>query len=295
MIRDPRSHQLVENFGDQWLTLRNLQNVNPDPKQFPDFNDQLRAAMLKETELFFEGVMREDRPVLDFLDANYTYLNERLAKHYGIDWVKGDQFRRVVLKDGNRGGVLTQASILTVTSNPTRTSPVKRGKWVLEQMLGTPPPPPPPNVPELKADGMLTGTLRQKMEQHRKDPNCATCHAKMDPLGFGLENFDAVGAWRTKDGNAPVDSSGVLPDGRKFNGPKGLKVILSKQKDLFAHNLAEKMLTYAVGRGLEYYDKCAVDEIERKVAKNNYRFSTLVTEIVESDPFLKRRGEGEEK
>jgi hypothetical protein len=294
MLRDPKARALVENFGDQWLTLRNLQNVNPDPSRFPDFNNDLRAAMLKETELFFESIVKEDRSVLDFLDGKYTFLNERLAKHYGIDWVKGDHFRRVVLTGDQRAGILTQASILTVTSNPTRTSPVKRGKWVLEQILGTPPPPPPPNVPELKEgkDAMLTGTLRQRMEQHRKDPGCASCHSRMDPIGFGLENFDGVGAWRTKEGDLPLDASGTLPDGKSFQGPLQLITILKEQKQQFVRSLTEKMLTYALGRGVEHYDRCNLDRMASVAATKGYRFSALVTEIVKSEPFRMRRGDG---
>ena len=225
-------------------------HVNPDTRQFPGFDDALRAAMLEETELFFEAIMREDRSVLDFLDADYTFVNERLAQHYGIPGVKGDEFRRVTLDDGRRGGLLTQASILTVTSNPTRTSPVKRGKWILEQILGTPPPPPPPDVPELKDDKdvELTGTLRQRMEQHRANPSCASCHARMDPLGFGFENFDAIGAWRDKDGELPDRRLGhAAVAARSFKGPKELKAILKTRDKEFSRCLPEKMLTYALG------------------------------------------------
>lgn len=291
MLRDSKAHALVENFGDQWLTLRNLRNVNPDPKRFPNWSEQLRADMLKETEMYFENVMREDRSVLEFLNSNYTFLNERMAKHYGIAGVTGEDFRKVELTGDQRGGVLTQASILTITSNPTRTSPVKRGKWILDQVLGTPPPPPPPNVPELKADTMLTGTLRQKMEQHRVNPSCASCHARMDPLGFGLENFDAVGAWRTEDGGAAVDASGVLPDGKSFQTPAQLKTILLSQKGQFTRNLAEQLTTFALGRGLEYYDKCAVNKIASAAAGKGYRMSAIILGIVGSEPFQMRRGE----
>jgi mono/diheme cytochrome c family protein len=293
MLKDPKSAALVENFGGQWLTLRTLQNVSPDPAQFPGFNNQLRADMLKETEMFFTAVMREDRPVTDFLNGDFTFLNERLAKHYGTPGITGDNFRRVQLTGDQRRGVLTQASILTLTSNPTRTSPVKRGKWVLEQMLGTPPPPPPPNVPELKVEpgAMLTGTLRQKMEQHRTDPGCASCHQKMDPIGFGLENFDAVGAWRTKEGGAEIDSSGELIGSGKFNGPTQLVGILMKKQDTFCHNFASQMMTFALGRGLEYYDRCEVDTLSKRVAKDGNKFSSFVTEIVTSSPFRMRRGD----
>ncbi|SIO07419.1 Planctomycete cytochrome C [Singulisphaera sp. GP187] len=295
MLLDPKAKALVENFADQWLQIRNLKTVNPDPKQFPKFDEPLRAAMLKETELFFEAVMREDRSVLDFLDADYTFLNERLAAHYGINGVKGNEFRRVSLSEGTqRGGLLTQASILTVTSNPTRTSPVKRGKWILEQILGTPPPPPPPDVPELKEDPstVLTGSLRQRMEQHRANPSCASCHARMDPLGFAFENFDAIGAWRDKDGAFPVDSSGSLPSGQSFQGPEGLKAILKTREKNFTRCLAEKMLTFAIGRGIEDPDKCAIDKIVDTTGSDQSKFSRLVLEIVKSDPFQKRKNRG---
>jgi hypothetical protein len=292
MLKDPKAKALVENFAVQWLQLRNLQTVTPDPKLFPQFDDKLRAAMLKETELFFEAVMREDRNILDLIDADFTYVNERLARHYGIDGVYGDEFRRVSLAGKPRGGLLTQASILTVTSNPTRTSPVKRGKWVLEQILGTPPPPPPPNVPELATDekAQLTGSLRQRMEQHRINPNCAVCHTNMDALGFAFENFDAVGAFRTNDGAFPIDPSGTLPDGKSFQGPAELKTMLKGKKELFSRCLTEKMLTYALGRGVESYDRPAVEAILAALARNDYRFSRLVLEIVQSEPFRLRRG-----
>lgn len=294
MLKHPKAAALADNFAEQWLTLRMLSSCAPNPGQFPTFNDKLKAAMLTETKMFFSSVVREDRSVLEFIDARYTFLNEPLAKHYGIEGITGDNFRKVTLASNDRGGLLTQASILTVTSNPTRTSPVKRGKWVLEQMLGTPPPPPPPNVPELEK-GQLTGTLRQRMEQHRKNPACASCHARMDPLGFGLENFDAVGAWRTKDADAAIDSSGVLPNGKKFAGAAQLKTILMEKKGQFTKNLAEKLLTYAIGRGLTHTDKCQVDAVVNSVEKQGYRFSALVSAVVQSDPFRKRRGDGESK
>lgn len=295
MLKDPKARALVENFAGQWLEIRRLKSMTPDPKLFPKFNEELRQAMLKETELFFASVMNDDRSVLDLVDADYTFLNEPLARHYGILGVTGPEFRRVKLEDPDRGGLLTQASVLTVTSNPTRTSPVKRGKWILEELLNSPPPPPPPNVPELKEGGKaLTGTLRERMVQHRANPSCASCHERMDSLGFGLENFDAVGAWRDRDGAYPIDASGTLPDGSSFKRPSELKQILKRRKDDFARCLTEKMLTYALGRGLEYYDKCAVDEIAAKLAKNDYKFSTLILEIVGSDPFQLRRGKGPE-
>ncbi len=297
MLADPKANTLVESFAMQWLQLQPLKNAQPDGKLFPQFNDRLRAAMFQETKLFLGEIVREDCSVLDILDADYTYVNADLARLYGLkDAVRGgrrpEDFVRVALAGTNRGGVLTQASVLTVTSNPTRTSPVKRGRWVLEQLLGTPPPPPPPNVPELEEAGkkMTALTLRARMEEHRKNPACANCHAKMDPLGFGLENFDAVGAFRAKDGDAAIDPSGELPGGVKFAGPVELKKILLTKKDLFARCLAEKLLTYGVGRGLEYYDKRALDKITAGLARQEYKFSALVTEVVQSDPFRMRRG-----
>jgi len=294
MLSDPKANALVENFAGQWLQLRNLDLVMPDAKLFPDFDDDLRKAMRKETEMFFGYILREDRNILEFIDANYTFANERLARFYGVRGPSGDEFQRVSLKGSRRGGLLTQASILTITSNPTRTSPVKRGKWVLENILGTPPPPPPPNVPELKEgkESVLSETLRQRMEQHRANPNCASCHARMDPIGFGLENYDAIGAWRAKDGEFPIDASGKLVSGESFKGSAEFKRILLKQKrDEFVHCLTEKMLTYALGRGLEYYDQCAVDQITKCLAKNRYQFSSLVMEVIKSAPFQTRRGE----
>lgn len=297
MLRSPKASALTVDFADQWLQLRTLANANPDPGRFPEFDKDLRAAMKAETESFFEGVVREDRSVLEFLDAPYTYLNERLARHYGIPGVTGAELRRVSLPDGRRGGLVTQAAILTVTSNPTRTSPVKRGRWVLEQLLGAPIPPPPPGLPPLKDDqgGPLKGTLRERMEQHRKDPACASCHSRMDPIGFGLENFDAVGAWRERDGDSPVDSSGVLPDGSRFTGPAELKRVLASRKKQFVRCLAEKLLTYSLGRGLTDSDRCSVDDIVHYVTAHGYRFSALVVAVVRSDPFRMRGPEGGRK
>ncbi|MBA4187139.1 MAG: hypothetical protein C0467_03890 [Planctomycetaceae bacterium] len=314
MLRDPKAKALTEHFVMQWLQLQPLRNARPDPTKFPAFNEQLRVAMTKETKLFFEEIVREDRSILNIIDADFTYLNAPLARHYGITDTAGnyvgqdaktkkpggqpirdENFVRVNLAGSGRGGVLTQSSVLTVTSNPGRTSPVKRGRWVLEQLLGTPPPPPPPNVPELEKDGkpVSAGTLRQQMEAHRKNPACANCHAKMDGLGFGLENFDAVGAFRTKDGELPIDSSGELPGKVKFNGPTELKQILLGKKDLFAKCLTEKLMTYALGRGLEYYDRRAIDQITAALAKNDYKLSALVTELVKSEPFRCRRGKNQ--
>jgi hypothetical protein len=237
--------------------------------------------------------MREDRSVLDFLSSDYTFLNERLAQHYGVPDVKGPKFRKVTLKNKERGGLITQASVLTVTSNASRTSPVKRGQWVLQEILGESPPPAPPDVPVLSEDkkAVLSGTLRQRMEQHRADPSCAICHSRLDPPGFGLENYDAVGAWRAKEGKFPIDASGKLPTGESFNGGAELKEILYKtRKTEFVHCLSEKMLTYALGRGVEDYDACTVDAIVKSVTSDQYRFSRMVLEIVKSDPFRKRKG-----
>ena len=309
MLADARASELVKNFALQWLQVQRLERLAPDPQLFPTFNDQLRSAMLKETELFFSAVMRDDRSILELLDANYTFLNGPLAQHYGIvdtngnlagqpaaqpggKPIGGEQFERVTLQGRERGGLLTQASVLTVTSNPTRTSPVKRGRWVLEQILGEPPPPPPPNVPELPTDekAIATGSLKQRMEVHRQNASCANCHAKMDPIGFALENFDAVGKFRTKDGTFDVDPSGEFADGTKFSGPGDLKAILLQKKELFARCLVEKMLTYALGRGLEYYDRPTTEQIVAKLAAGEYKFAVLVTEIVKSEPFRLRRG-----
>ena len=294
MLKNPKSRALVENFASQWLNLRILDGVSPDPKKYPQFNDKLRADMRRETELLFDAVMREDRNILDFLDADFTFLNERLAEHYGISGIQGEQFRKVALTDGRRAGVLTHASILTLTSETMRTSPVKRGKWILENILGTPPPPPPPNVPQLEetAKSLKNASLRKQLEVHRTNPICASCHVLMDGLGFGFENYDAVGRWRDTDGNEPVDASGKLPTGETFSGPVDLVKILKTRKREFGRCLTEKLLTYALGRGLEYYDECTVDKITTALSKDRYRFSTLVQEIVSSDPFLMRRNEG---
>jgi hypothetical protein len=249
--------------------------------------------MQRETELFLESIWRENRSVLDLIDAEYTFLNENLANLYGINGVKGENFQRVNLKGTHRGGLLTQASIMTITSNPTRTSPVKRGKWILENILGSPPPPPPPNVPELKeGKEALKGPLRERMEQHRSDPNCASCHARMDPIGFGFENFDGIGVWRDKEGDYAIDPSGKLITGESFAGPEELKrLLLEEKRNEFIHCLTEKTLTYALGRGLEYYDKCAVQQIGKALAKQQYKFSALILETVKSVPFQMRRGE----
>lgn len=293
MLKDEKSQAFVRNFAGQWLTTRKLEELSPDKQTFPEFDDELRAAMIRETELFFGAIVREDRSIFDLLDADFSFVNERLAKHYGIEGVTGQAFQRVKLP-ANRGGILTHASILTLTSNPTRTSPVQRGKWVLDQLLGTPPPPPPPDVPQLDDAQQLTGSLRQRLEQHRSKAICASCHARMDPIGFAFENFDAIGRWRDKDGEFAIDASGVLPDGQTFNGPAELKAILKSKKDLFRRALAEKMLTYALGRGLEHYDRCAIDKILTALDKNGDKFSTLLVETVNSEPFQMRTATGDQ-
>jgi hypothetical protein len=294
MLKDPKSAALVENFAGQWLQLRMIPTLTPDKGTFPQWDDPLKEGMVQETEAYFRYIVKEDRPVLEFLDSNYSFLNDRMARHYGVANVRGPEFRKVTLADGRRGGILTQASILTLTSNPTRTSPVKRGKWILENILGTPPPPPAPDVPELPPVKELKGTLRQQMEQHRANPSCAVCHAKLDPLGFGLENFDGIGAWRETDNKQKIDASGELPGGVNFNGPAELRKILLGKADQFRTCLAEKLLTYALGRGTEYYDRCAIDEVVAKTVKGGDKFSAMVLAVVESDPFQKRRGKRSE-
>jgi mono/diheme cytochrome c family protein len=292
MLKDEKARALVENFGGQWLELRKLEAAKPDQQKFPEFDEYLRRSIRRETELFLENIIREDRSILDFIDAKYSFLNERLAQLYQIPGVKGPEFRRVSLAGhAERGGVLTQASILTISSYTTRTSPVLRGKWILENILNAPPPPPPPDVPKLDESKVGTaGSLRQQLEEHRKNPICASCHNRLDPLGFGLEKFDAIGAWRTQDGKFPIDDTGTLPDGRTFHGPAELRTILLADRDRFAQGLTEKLLTYGLGRGLERYDKPVVKKIASAVATQNYRFSSLVLEIVQSLPFQKRRG-----
>jgi len=293
MLADDRSEALVKNFAGQWLLLRNLPNVQPDPNEFPNFDDNLRQAFRRETEMFFESVMREDRNVLDLLTADYTFVNERLAKHYGIPGVYGSQFRRVKLTGEvgeERRGLLGQGSILTVTSEANRTSPVKRGKFILENIFGTPPPSPPPNVPPLKEnEGAQAMSVRARLELHRKNPPCAGCHAVMDPLGFSLENFDGIGEWRTKEPGGAVDPSGQLADGTKVDGPVALRNAIMKHPEQFVRTLTEKLMTYGLGRGLEYYDMPTVRGIARDASRNDYRFSSIVLGIVKSTPFQMRR------
>ncbi len=295
MLADPKSSALIENFAGQWLALRKLfsEEVSPDPDLFPDWNDQLRADMATETKMFFGSILRENRSLVDLLDAKYSFVNERLSKLYGLPNVQGQEFRRVEFTDGRHAGVLTQASVLTLTSYPTRTSPVKRGEWILANILGDEPPPPPPVVPALEETQKSNPNLsfREQLLLHRKDPGCAACHVLMDDLGFGFENFDAIGRWREKDGPHPIDSSGTLPSGQKFTGPMELVTILKSRQGDFARCLSEKMLTYALGRGLEYYDKCALDAIVSDVEQNQYRLTAIIKGVVRSDPFRKRRGE----
>jgi hypothetical protein len=291
MLDDPKSSSLTSNFAGQWLFIRNLETVRPDPVAFPEWDESLRASFKAETELFFESILRENRSVLDLLTANYTFLNERLARHYGIPGIYGSQLRRVTLDDPNRGGLLGQGSLLTVTSYPNRTSVVQRGKWVLENLLGTPPPAPPPNVPPLEATTEHQHlTLREAMEIHRKNPVCAGCHARMDPIGFALENYDGIGKWRASDGGSVIDASGKLPDGTVFDGPAGLRKIMSTvRRDEFVSTVAEKLLTYGLGRGVEPYDQPTLRAIVRESERNNYKLADLVEEIVKSTPFQMRR------
>ncbi len=292
MLADPRSRVLATNFAGQWLYLRNLNSITPDMRLFPDFDDNLRQAFRQETELFFESIMREDRSVVDLLRANYTFLNERLAKHYGIPNIYGSRFRRVDLGQGSlRGGLLRHGSVLTVTSYATRTSPVIRGKWILENILGVVPPPPPPFVPALK-ESQDTGkllTMRQRLAQHRDNPSCSSCHTLMDPVGFSLENYDAVGRWRTVDAATAIDAAGGLPDGSKFEGATGLEQGILAKPEIFANTFTEKLLTYALGRGVESSDAPAVRQIVRQAQPQNYRFSSFILQIVNSPPFQMRR------
>jgi len=290
MLADPKSSALVTNFAGQWLQTRNLKTLLPNSDDFPDFDDNLRQAFGRETELFFESVMREDRNVLDLLTADYTFVDERLARHYGIPGVYGSQFRRIVLPDEMRRGLLGKGSLLAVTSHATRTSPVLRGKWVLENILGTPPAPPPPDVPTLKEPepGAAARTMRQQMVEHRANPACASCHKVMDPIGFALENFDAVGAWRTRDAGTLIDASGELADGTKIDGVVALREALVSHPDVFVGTLTEKLLTYALGRGLDYADMPAVRTIVASASRDRYRFSTIVLGIVSSVPFRMR-------
>jgi hypothetical protein len=301
MLKDPRSEALVDNFALQWLQLGRIATHSADAKVFSKWQPGLAGEMIEETRRFCAEILRDDRSVLDLLDADFTWVDQRLADLYGLKVPGGldkGEWKRVSLAGTPRGGLLTQASVLTVTSNPTRTSPVKRGKWVLEQLLGNPPPPAPPNVPSLD-DGrrkeLTAATFREKLEQHRADPKCANCHAKMDAFGFALENFDGIGQWRDRDETgARVDASARLGSGRKLNGVADLRALLRQRKDAFTRCLSEKLLIYALGRGLDYYDEPALDRIQSALVRDNYKFSTLLLEIVKSDPFRLRRGKGQE-
>ena len=298
MLADEKANALVANFAGQWLNLRLLDLAEPDPRKFASFDDQLRADMRRETELFFDTVIRENRSILDFLDADFTFLNRRLAHHYGRDDIESPSFTRASLVGTPRRGVLTHASVLTLTSNPASTSPVKRGKWILKNILGTPPPPPPDNVPSLEETTRAAPdlTMAQQLALHRSKPECVTCHQTMDPLGLGLENFDPIGRWRENDGELTIEPAGELPTGESFVGPRQLIEILNQRhrQDQFSRNLTERMLTYALGRGLQYHDKCVVDDITQQLEENEYRFHILINEIVKSDAFLKRRVEKNE-
>ncbi len=295
MLDDPRSRALTTNFAGQWLFLRNLRTVAPNAVLFPTFDDNLREAFRRETELFFDSQVRADRSVLDLLAADYTFLNDRLARHYGIPGVYGSHYRRVRYPDDRRAGLLGHGSILTVTSHPNRTSPVVRGKWLLENLLGSPPPPPPPDIPALveNDEGREPATVRARMEQHRSNPTCAACHAKMDPLGFALENFDAVGQWRSTDAeaDASIDASGTLPDGTPFATPAEFRrgLLAEPWASEFVGTAIEKLLTYAIGRGLDYHDAPTVRAIGREAETAGYRWSSIVLGIVNSAPFRMRR------
>ena len=292
MLADPRSAALADNFAGQWLETRNLDSIKPAPERFPEWTPELKEAMRTETALFFDAILRENRPASEFLDARYTFLNEALANFYGIPGVSGTEFRRVELATDQRGGVLSHASVLAVSSYPTRTSVVIRGKYILENILGTPPPPPPANVPPI--DEATTGellSLRQQMERHRSDAVCASCHGKMDPLGFALENYNAIGKWRTADGKFPVDATGTLPDGSTFSGPAEMRSVLVRKLPLFTRCLTGKMLTYALGRALDSRDRPILSAIDRNWKAKQYRFQDLLFEVAHSLPFVSRRPE----
>jgi hypothetical protein len=297
MLTDPKSEALTTNFAAQWLYLRNLKNMQPLSEEFPDFDDNLRQAFDREATLFFDSIMREDHNVLDLMTADYTFLNERLARHYGVPNIYGSRFQRVTLTDDARRGLLGKGAVLMVTSHTDRTSPVVRGKWILENLLGAAPPPPPAMVPPLNENAQRGGkvlTMRERMEEHRANPVCANCHVLMDPIGLSLENFDAIGAWRTRDGNSvtnlgsPIDASGQLLDGTKVDGVVALRKALLRDPEMFVGTLTEKLMIYALGRGLGYYDMPAVRSIVRESAARNYRFSSLILGVVKSTPFQKR-------
>jgi hypothetical protein len=289
MLQDEKAAALVKNFGEQWLNLRLMDRTKPDSEKFLSIDDELLDDMRRETLLFIEAVMREDRSILDFIDGRFTHVNGSLARYYGIAGVDGERFQRVELDGRQRSGIMTHGSILTIASYATRTSPVLRGKWVLDNLLGAPPPPPPDNIPPLEEKDLGTAaSMRERLEQHRANAICASCHDQMDPIGFGLEHYDAAGAWREKDGRFDIDTSGTLPDGRRFGGAAELKQILRADGAIFGRNFTEKLMTYALGRGLERADRPVVDQIARDAARADYRFVPLVTSIVNSRPFRMR-------
>jgi hypothetical protein len=290
MLADPKSEALVSNFAGQWLQLRNLERVSPNPMEFPNFDDDLRQAFRRETELFFDSIIREDRSVLDLLRADYTFVNGRLARHYGIPGINGSQFRRIAVTDDARRGLLGQGSILTLTSHPNRTSPVKRGKWILENLMGAPPPPPPPNVPVLKEAAELPRprTMKERMAEHRANPTCANCHKLMDPLGLAMENFDGIGAWRARDAGTGIDVASQLADGTNVNGVVGLRESLLKRPEVFVGTMTENLMIYALGRELTAADMPAVRAVMHAAAPDAYRFSSLIFGIVNSTPFQMR-------
>jgi len=291
MLKDPRANAMVENFVAQWLQLRHLDHFKPDPDLYPGVDAQMRKDMATETKLTIADLIKRDASILSILDNDYSFMNERLANHYGIPSVRGEEFRKVKTAKYGRSGLMTQASILTLTSNPTRTSPVKRGKWIMENLLGEEPPPPDPDAMQLEDQAELKGTLRQRMEQHRANPSCAVCHKVMDELGFALENYDAVGKWRDVDQTNTIDATGELPDGTVFNGASELqKTVKTKMKDQYVRCLTEKMLIYGLGRGLEYFDECTVDKIIKQIEAKDHRFSELIIAVAMSDPFMKRQG-----
>ena len=289
MLADPKANAIVENFAEQWLNLRVLEQLEPDSDLFPGCDAEMLEDMATETKMVFADLLQRDGSILELLRSDYTFVNQRLAKHYGIAGVNGPKFRKVSLQGARRGGILTHASILTLTSNPNRTSPVKRGKWIMENLLGEEPPPALPDAAPLKSQAEQGGSLRERMEQHRADPNCASCHRKMDQLGFALENYDAVGRWRDKDGGQPIDASAELPDGVKFDGAAELQIALQNDlRDQFLTCITEKLLIFALGRGLTFADQCAVDKIIERASKQDYRISELIIAVAESEPFKHR-------
>ncbi len=289
MLASPKAASLVDNFGEQWLNLRLMDRKKPDASQFRAVDDELLDAMRRETRLFLGAVIREDRSILDLVDGRFTFLNGPLARYYGIAGVDGEGFQRVELDGEQRSGLVTQASILSISSYATRTSPVIRGKWVLDNLLGAPPPPPPDGIPALEEKDLGTAaSMRQRLEQHRANPSCAACHNSMDPIGLSLENYDAAGGWRTKDGSFDIDNSGTLPDGRRIVGAKGLKESLRALSAAFSEHFAERLMTYALGRGLERSDRPVLLQVAGDVAQHDHKFSALVAAIVHSRPFQMR-------